>query len=964
MTSRNSRSLRRCQLTTAIAATFLISGMAFAQDNTSSTEEEPKQAEDTSGQNSQDLDKVEVVGSRIKRAAVEGASPVTVISRDDIEREGYQSVGEILQTLTQNTTASFTGELAVGGFTPNAQVVNLRNLGPGYTLTLINGRRPAQYPQPYNRDNNVVNVASIPSSVVERVEVLTGGASAIYGSDAVAGVVNIVLRENFEGNNLSLTVGTTAEGGGDTLNLQYTGGRIGDRWTAVYAFEYRNEEPVFASQRDFLSDTRNGPLGPNFTNPGLALATLRFNGVSPTTSVYYPGQAVCDRFGYTTRTTAARGTYCGSFTQPASRTISNKNEALSGYGYGTFDLKDNLQLFGSLRVYNSKASTSAGTEFWSTQGDQFNLSGTGARLNAYYDPQFAQRVFLQRIFNPFELGGAEAVTNNFDETTYDVVAGLKGTFAERFDWEASGAFSRYDYESNRPRLLSQAVHDYFLGPRLGFQTVSGIAYPIYQLNLDRWTAPITPEQYRAFSTRVINEGQTESKLLNFNIAGDLFELPAGPLGFAAVVEAERQSTDLRSDPRTDPLRPIDNQTVFNLVSSGRTVGERDHYALGVEFRVPILNSLTAQLASRYDKYDDITAVDDAVSSMFGLEWRPFESLLIRGNYATSFRAPDMQLVFAEGAASFAGILDQYACRAGVGVGAALGPRTTAACNVAGDPTIYTSQTTIAGNPLLEEEKGTSWGGGFVWDIMDQMSFSVDYYRVKLEDQSQQLSSAFLLENEANCRLGTRPNGTPFPNTIDSAFCQNVFSLVTRLGGTTDGVVQRINSAYINAALTDTSFVDATYKYRLDTDRLGTFRLDMAYSLTLTDKFKQFDTDPLVEFRDVPQLNSRSRSLQWNKGDWSAAVAGVRFGSSTSAAGSNGVNAAGEPFSDRLSPYMLYNLQFGRKFGEKVTTSFTVVNALNNQRREDDSATGYPFFSPFVGADPLGRRFYFNVEYKF
>ena len=117
------------------------------------------------------LDRVSVVGSRIKRADVEGPAPVTVITRTDIDREGFQTVGDMLQTLTQNTTSSFTGDLAVTGFTPNAQVVNLRNLGPGYTLTLVNGRRPAQYPQPYNRDNNVANINSIPSSIVERVEV-------------------------------------------------------------------------------------------------------------------------------------------------------------------------------------------------------------------------------------------------------------------------------------------------------------------------------------------------------------------------------------------------------------------------------------------------------------------------------------------------------------------------------------------------------------------------------------------------------------------------------------------------------------------------------------------------------------------------------------------------------------------------------------------------------------------------
>lgn len=143
-----------------------------------------------------DLDRVSVVGSRIKRAEVEGPAPVTVITRADIDREGFQTVGDMLQSLTQQSTANFTGDLNVTGFTPNAQVVNLRGMGPGYTLTLVNGRRPAQYPQPYNRDNNVVNVKSIPSAIVERIEVLSGGASAIYGSDAVAGVVNVVTRKN------------------------------------------------------------------------------------------------------------------------------------------------------------------------------------------------------------------------------------------------------------------------------------------------------------------------------------------------------------------------------------------------------------------------------------------------------------------------------------------------------------------------------------------------------------------------------------------------------------------------------------------------------------------------------------------------------------------------------------------------------------------------------------------------
>ena len=950
----------------ALALTLPLAATAYAQTATATADDDEEETADQTTT----LDEVTVVGSRIKRTEVEGPSPVVVISRDDFEREGFRTVGDALQTLTQNTTASFTGDLAVTGFTPNAQVVNLRGIGPGYTLTLINGRRPAQYPQPYNRDNNIVNIRAIPSSIIERVEILTGGASAIYGSDAISGVVNVVLRENFEGNSVRLQVGTTEEGGGDNFVAEFTGGRTGDRWSAVWALQASYDEPVFAGQREFLSDTRNGPLGRGFTNPSLSLATLRFNPVTSglTTSVYYPGQAVCDQFGYTTVTTAARGQYCGAFTQPGSRTISNKDESYAGYGHVSFDLTDNLQLFGSVNAYQSESSSSSGTEFWSTQGNQFLRTSTGAQVSGYFDSGFNQFTFLQRVFNPFELGGAQAATTLFDELTYDISGGISGSFAERFDWELSAAYSKYEYTADRPRLLSQAVHDYFLGPQLGFRAApNGVLFPIHNLNETRWNTPFTPAQYAAVSTRAVNEGDATSKTVNFIASGDLFELPAGAVGFAGIMEWGQQGVDLNSDPRTLPTRPRDNQTIFNLTSSGRTVGTRDRYALGAEFRLPIFDSLTASLAGRYDKYSDITEVDDAVTKMAGLEWRPFDNLLLRASYATSFRAPDMQLVYAQGAGSFSGILDQYACRAGVGVATGLGPRTVAACNVIGDPTLYTSQTAIAGNPLLKEEEGETTGLGFVWDITEGMALSMDYYRIKLEDQAIQLTSGFLLSNEANCRIGFFPDGRPFPNASDSALCQNVYQLVERQGGTATGSVLRLNQAYINAAVVDTSGIDATWSYTLDTDRWGTFITELGWSIVLTDKGKQFDADPLVEGRDDADLDARSRargSLTWSKGDWDTTVFGTRIGTNGSNAGVAGTNLAGGAFPRRLSPWMQYNLQMGRTFGENTRATFTIINVLNDQRREDNSFTGYPYFQAFIGADPLGRRFNLSVQHNF
>lgn len=960
---------KRSRLTAALLTSLMLpAGLAAAQEPQQDNDAAPAVAQ--SGSSATNLDRVSVVGSRIKRAEIEGPAPVTVITRADIDREGFQTVGDMLQTLSQNTSSSFTGDLGVTGFTPNAQVVNLRNLGPGYTLTLINGRRPPQYPQPYNRDNNVVNIAAIPTSIVERIEVLTGGASAIYGSDAVAGVVNIVLKENFDGNYAKLTVGTTEEGGGDSVDFEVSGGKTGDRWSAVWAFQYGDREPVFASQRELLSDNRNGPLG-DLANPSLSHVAIRGANVGDGavgTNAFFPGAAACEAMNMVAFAHPTRGDVCGAFDTSASRSISNKRRFYSAYGYGTFDVTDTTRLFASANYYTTEAKSSGGTEFWGTSGDQFNRTSAGGTSVYYYDTTAQNFLQLQRIFTPGELGGAEAASTIYDETMYDVAFGAQGMFGDRFDWEASVNYGKYEYEADRPRLLAKAVHDYFLGERLGY--VSG--YAAHTLNLDRWNAPITPEIYRSFATRVVNRGETTTANANFNVSGDLFELPAGAVGFAGVVEWNRATTDLLSDPRTNQLRPLDDQTIYNLTSSGETHGERDRYAIGAEFRVPILDSLSAQIAARWDKYDDISSVDAATTYNFGLEWRPVDSLLVRGSYATSFRAPDMQLVFAEGAASYSSILDEYACRAGVGTGATEGPRTRTQCNTSGDPTIYQAQTLIAGNPGLKEEEGESWSAGFVWDIIDDMSLSVDWYRIRLEDAASQFSASTLLSQEAACRIGSYADGSAPPS---AAFCDNLYQLITRIDapGTPDNLrVQRINNSYINTALQDTTGIDANYRYRLDTDRIGRFTFDVSYSLLLSNEYKQVVEDDLVDYRDLPPSQNywypeRSRvrgSVNWTYNDWSTTVFGTRLGSAWSDAEVAGENAAGGTYGPRLQPYMIYNLSVAKKFGPNVTAQFQVVNVLDNQYREDNSYTAYPFFNPWLGADPLGRRYYVSIGYRF
>ena len=969
MSQRRYSKLKYKPLTAAMAAVLALSASnVYAQQaQNTDDEDETTESQDANTQTSGELDSVTVVGSRIKRVDVEGAAPVTVISREQIDREGFQTVGDMLQTLNQNTTNSFTGDLAVSGFTPNAQVVNLRNLGPGYTLTLINGRRPAQYPQPYNRDNNVVNIRAIPSSIVERVEVLSGGASAIYGSDAVAGVVNIVLRQNYDGNQIRGSVGTTEEGGGDTFKVELVGGRTGDRWSALWALQADQIDPIFGNQRKFMASTQNNPWG-LIVNPSLSLIAIRQSGGTAANpngfnAIYDP--AACNAFGYRTVTTTTRGTYCGSDTQSASRSITNEQRTTSAYGYGTFDITDNLQAFASVTLYKSKAKSSSGTEFWGTSGDRAMITSTGGTTSVYYENTIGQLLQLQRVFNPFELGGEEAATTLYDEKTYDITAGLQGSIG-KFDWDAYIQHAEYDYKQDRPRLLAQAVHDYFLGPRTGFISI----YPRYTLNRARWNAPITPEIYQSFSTRVINNANTSSSAAAFSISGDLFELPAGPLGFAGTLEGVRQTTDLESDPRTNPLRPLDSQTVYNLVSSGQTHGTRDRYAAGAELRIPIFKSLTAQLAARYDKYDDITQVDDSITYNAGLEWRPLANFMLRGSYATSFKAPDMQLVYAEGAASFSTILDEYSCRSGTGPGATAGPRTRAQCNISGDPTIYSAQTALSGNPNLKEEEGESLTYGFVWDITDGMSFSADYYRIKLKDQATQLSGDYILRAEAACRLGSWSDGRATPLT--ASFCANVTSFVQRLaapGTALDGRLERINAAYINAALTDTSGIDANWRYRYDTDRFGTFAFDLGYSLLLTDKYKQFEDNELIDYRDSLGEPQRSRvrgSVSWRGERWNATVFGVRYGSTGSAAGADGCYTAPNQnicYARRVQPWSIFNFTVGRRFGTDFSAQLGIENVFNSMYRRDPSQ-GYPYYDYTIGADPRGRRYTLSASYRF
>lgn len=936
----------RSRLSAALLAALVIpaAGSLFAQ------EVQPGNSENNQTSDTTNLDKVTVTGSRIKRVEIEGPSPVTVISSEQIEREGFNTVYDALNTLTQ-AGGSTQNEIFQGGFTPNASVINLRGLGPGRTLLLINGRRAADYPLPYNGQSNFANFGNIPAAAVDRIELLAGGASAIYGSDAVAGVINVILKTNYDGDVLKIRGSTTTRGGRDTGDVQWIGGKTGDNWSVTYALEYYNSEPLYAFQRDFMDSSLDNPLPPDFVGiqPTGTMRVRRRTG-STANSYFAPPAGACEQLGdewvrWNYRSATATGVItnlgqaCGSFKDIAYQTISNENNDLSGYVYGTLDFDNGMQAWASLQAWSSKAKYGAGTQFWG-----------GRTVGAlWFDQGFNQLVDAQRVFTPQEAGGVENLLAKNDERSYDLAVGLRGTIADRFDWDLTISRAEYRVKVDRPRLLSTAVNDWFLGPQLGTQVVGGVTYPVYRLNQARYYAALTPEQFGALNTVVKTDAESYVNQASFVLSGDLFELPAGPLGFAAVAEASQQEYKLRADPRILPDYAGTDRP-YNLTGTGGG-GERDRYAAGVEFSIPIFSMLKASVAGRFDKYDDITAVDDAKTWNAGLEFRPLDSLLFRASYSTSFRAPDMHYVFAERSGSFSAIFDTRRCLES-GRSAAQCPASDATVN-------YTSFGVRQGTTNLTEETGKSWTAGVVWDIMDRLSISADYYHIELEDAVADITSAYILDGEAGCITGLTRNRQPFTlGAPGSAFCNDMLSRVSRLsapGTPNDGQITEIRRGPINRAFLGTKGIDATLDWRIDTDRLGDYRLQLNYSHTLKQTTAQFSGDPILDYRDdLTNFDFRSRvraTATWERDDWQAAVFALRYGS-----------LPNWQETGRIAPYMIYNVSAGKEITDNLSVNLYINNLLDKTHPRDDGFNSYPYF--WRAYSPLGREVAVEFSYKF
>lgn len=461
------------------------------------------------------------------------------------------------------------------------------------------------------------------------------------------------------------------------------------------------------------------------------------------------------------------------------------------------------------------------------------------------------------------------------------------------------------------------------------------------MNVDRLLNPLSPEDVAAFSDNFSNTSSSQASQATFGVSGDLFELPAGPLAMAGVLEAAQQKYDVSPDARMAQDYTGTGGPLGRTATGGG--GDRNRYAVGLEFSIPIVSTLKANLAGRYDKYDDASSVDGAATWMAGLEYRPFESLLLRGSHATSFRAPDMHYIFAEPSGFFLnGALDEYRCRRD-----GLDPLSNTDCGSGTDYT-YSIQGDRQGNRNLKEETGKSTTVGFVWDVMDQMSLSVDYYNIELKGAVKDISFGYLMRNEADCRLGQTRDGQPVDGT--SAACDYFRSLVGRDGinPTTgeDEYVIDYHSVPFNQANQKTSGLDVAWKYKIDTDRWGDFDLGLNWTHVLKLEDQEFPGSGTRNVRDHKQFfNFRSRinwTASWERDDWATTVYGYRWGSLPNWAETG-----------RIGSYVVWNANIQKKVTNKATIGLFVNNVFDEMSPKDDTYNTYPFF--FYNYSPIGRE---------
>ncbi|WP_045737308.1 TonB-dependent receptor [Xanthomonas sp. MUS 060] len=842
-------------------------------------------AQDAGNAGATTLDRIEITGSRIRQVDTETAQPVMLISRDQIEKQGFKSVADILQNIpTAGSPAlSRTSPLAsgedVGGY-----YIDLRNLGAARTLVLVDGKRLG------STNSGLQDVSSIPAVAVERIEVLKDGASSIYGSDAISGVINIITRKHFDGAEAGAYIGQYGQGDGQRQVYDFMMGSSSDRGSLNAGVEYSKEDPVWARDRWF---SRNRfPTGEK--------SAPRQGGLSGTTQF---GRFVYkDSAGNETRT-LRRDTAgldpanINSYRALNSSDVSNPSLASTVYSgikrksaflNGTFNFSDNVHFDTSI-LYTDRDSfaQNAGYPFKSAD---FALTQGGLSADSVFNPVGNDATgglppgttpqAVQYVRRGWEV--PREVHSNL--STYRFTGAFSGTFelaeGKFWDWDAGYLYNQNKGMQVTTGNLNTLAVSQATGP--SFINANGVAQcgsarnpiPLGSSggNCTPWN-PLIPFGYNSPNSLrdpnvqkfLYQNGQavskTETKNFFANITGSLFSLPAGDLAMALGAEHRQESGSFSPDAMAQAGISTD-------LAAGPTSGKYSLNEVYAEFQVPLLadmafaKELSLSLASRYSDYNNFGST---LNNKFGFKWKPIDSLMLRGTWSQGFRAPTIADLYGGLSQSF----ENYTDPCDTKFGTAAGNARCAAAVPAGFRQLNNSGTAPApgpgeqsnvpflsgSTPTLKPETSTSKTLGLVWspEFVKGLNASLDWWKIRIDNTIVSDDPSTLLED---------------------CYLRGIASRCTGFTRNAAGNITSLSFGLRNAGYRDTEGYDLDLSYHFDT-AFGNFTTAWMSTYVAKNELKQDNSgNPPSQQNgyqnsDGSYFRVRSNlSLTWQMNDWS------------------------------------------------------------------------------------------------
>lgn len=666
-------------------------------------------AQEAAGGSAAEADELVVTGSYIRRAVSDTPTPVSVIGTDELNAQGILGADYLFKNLPMANGARSTPDNTNSPFQLGMGNINLRGLGVSSTLTLINGRRQVVSPVPLDDGSSFVDINVIPMVMLERLEILQDGGAALYGSDAVAGVANFIMREKFDGARVTASYQTTTESDQEDINLGFVGGLSGDRWNFVAGVEGLHRTPLGTQERQFSRNKIISSLGmpgafgvggvPNI-DPNCTAAGGTVVPFGP------PGIGFCAR------------NLSDAFTSG----IIVPEDRILGYSTFSYELSDTAKLY--LEAGASHNSVKVHT-FPSYSNLSFPIVPATNPGNLVANGGFG--VPVTYFGRPLNLQNSTINEQRRRSNQYRIVGGVEGQFAGDWTYDASYTYAQQLYSATNIR---DTLSDRFIA------ALNGVGGPNNNQYFNPFGSSLVnpalandPAVLADFTAEAWRNYKSSLHSVDAVFTGSVGQLAGGPIGVAAGVQFRHETLDFKSD-----LNQSSGRFVF--LFSGADLGvDRTSYAAFGEVSLPVAENAEVLLQARYEHYD--AGIGGSLNPKIALRWKPLDGLVLRANAGTSFRAPSLSQTSSISTINTA-IADPL------------------------NPSIipFFNQVLSVPGAGLEPETAVNMGAGFLWTPVSGLDISLDYWRYDYSDLIVKESAQAIVSANPNDPRIIRQGGSP------------------------------------------------------------------------------------------------------------------------------------------------------------------------------------------------------------